>query len=521
MRTATIALLTGCSLIAATPALAQPKSPTDGAGIACDKLAATAMMPGVTITSSHAVAAQPASAGAELPPRCEVNGEIDPHTGRDGKRYAIGFTLALPDRWNGRFLFQGGGGLNGTIRPPMGNEASGTLPALARGFAVVSTDSGHKGAVFDASFKADQQAALDFAQGSVGRVTQVAKAIVARHYGKAPAYSYFVGCSTGGREAMLASQRYPTYFDGIIAGAPAMRTGNSNIALSNAATLFAQVAPRAGDGPPRATDAFSPAQKTLIVTTLLKQCDALDGVRDGLIGNPGACHFDLTPITCSGTQGSGSCLTPAQAEAIRKAFAGPINGLGQPIYTAYPYDTGIADAAGGKIAGFLAGNGAPVGPPAGVTINLDARQASVMADPFQSLQDTAYWTNLSTFAGRGGKLIFYHGVSDPWFSALDTVRYYESLQAENGSTSPSGEAFSRLFLVPGMGHCSGGSATLDSFDALSALVAWVEKGEAPKSLIATGKDFPGRSRPLCPFPQHAQYLGRGDPERAENFECRG
>src|SRR3954471_6533633 len=184
----------------------------------------------------------PETVAVPLPPNCRAEGLIDQRVGVDGKPYAIGFAVALPDRWSGRFLFQGGGGLNGSIRPPLGSQAAGEVPALARGFAVVSTDSGHQGAVFDASFMKDQEAALNFAQASVGKVTKAAKAIVAKYYGQAPKRSYFAGCSTGGREGMLASARYPEQFDGILAGAPAMRTGNSNIGLAWANAAFSQIA---------------------------------------------------------------------------------------------------------------------------------------------------------------------------------------------------------------------------------------------------------------------------------------
>ena len=179
------------------------------------------------------------------PAQCRVDGVIDPRTGRDGKQYGIGFAVALPANWNGRFLMQGGGGLNGSVAPPIGAQFADDKPALERGFAVASTDSGHQGAVFDAGFMADQQAAMNFLYQGVGEAVVVAKAIVARHYGKDIDHSYFVGCSTGGREAMMMSQRYPNYFDGIVAGAPAMRTSFSNLGLRHAATALNAIASQA------------------------------------------------------------------------------------------------------------------------------------------------------------------------------------------------------------------------------------------------------------------------------------
>src|SRR3954464_1288932 len=185
----------------------------------------------------------PATVRVAIPSNCRAQGVIDRRVGGDGKNYAIGFEIALPDRWNGRLLFQGGGGLNGSIRPPLGAQAAGEVPALARGFAVVSTDSGHQGAVFDASFLKDQEAALNFASASVGKVTIAAKAVVARYYGQPARHSYFTGCSTGGREGMLAAQRYSGEFDGVVAGAPAMRTGHSNLNLGWANVALGEVAP--------------------------------------------------------------------------------------------------------------------------------------------------------------------------------------------------------------------------------------------------------------------------------------
>ena len=150
-------------------------------------------------------------------------------------------------------------------------------------------------------------------------------------------------------------------------------------------------------------------------------------------------------------------------------------------------------------------------------MDVDSLAAAAWADPRAALTDTR-WTNLDTFFGHGGKLIFYHGVSDPWFSAKDTLDYYERMAADNGGMETV-QSMSRFFLVPGMGHCNGGEATLDSFDMLSAITDWVEKGTAPDAVIATGKSFPGRSRPLCAYPKHAQYNGQGNSEDFKNFKC--
>jgi hypothetical protein len=462
----------------------------------------------------------PGKVPVALPPYCRVEGVIDAHIGPDGKHYGLTFAVALPEDWNGRFLFQGGGGLNGTLYPPLGIVAAGGRPALARGFAVVSTDGGHRGAVFDPSFGLDQEASLDFAFKAVPTVATVAKEVVAARYGRPPAHAYFAGCSTGGREGMEAVERYPWMFDGVITGAPAMRTGYSNIALKWAAVAFNSIAPKdASTGKPVPGGAFSPADRQLIVKGLLEACDALDGLRDGMIFNVKACHFDPATLECPGGKRAG-CLSASQVKALHTAFGGPVTPKGWRIYAPHPYDTGIA-AQGAGIPGFLLN--ATAGPVAGgalpLRIDLETEVAGVVANAQQQLTDTERWTNLSTFATRGGKQLFYHGMSDPWFSAFDTIDYYERLTRDSGGLEKA-RAFARLFLVPGMGHCQGGSATLDHFDLLTPLVAWVERGTAPEAVIATGTSLPGRSRPLCAWPQHAHYKGGGDPNDAASFECR-
>ena len=228
----------------------------------------------------------PAFSG-NLPAYCRVDGVIDPRAGRDGKPYAIGFAVAMPVNWNGRFLMQGGGGLNGNVALPIGSVAAGDVPALARGFAVVTTDSGHKSsAVFDASFLADQEATVNFLYQAVGKVAQVGKQVVLAHYGRAAAHSYFMGCSTGGREAMLMSQRYPDFFDGIIAGAPAMRTTHSNLADKWITVALNQVAPKDDQGRPQTSRALSDSDRKLVIDSVLQACDANDGVADGMISDP-------------------------------------------------------------------------------------------------------------------------------------------------------------------------------------------------------------------------------------------
>jgi pimeloyl-ACP methyl ester carboxylesterase len=461
----------------------------------------------------------PATVAVAIPSNCRADGVIDQRIGVDGKPYAIRFAIALPDHWNGRLLFQGGSGFDGSVLPPVGSQAAGEVPALARGFAVVSTDSGHQGTVFDATFMKDQEAALNFADASIGKVTVAAKAIIARYYGRPVGHSYFAGCSTGGREGMAASARFPEQFDGIVAGDPALRTGYSNIGLAWANAAFSEIAPKDASGKPEPAKAFSASDRKLLTGAILSACDAKDGVKDGMIFNVRACRFDPAALACSGAK-KDSCLSLQQVGALKKAFAGPKDSRGVQVYPAFPWDTGVA-AEGVPIPGILTtGARSPVGPAAWETIDVDQLEDKVNGSGMERLMNTAYWTNLTSFFGRGGKIIFYHGWSDPWFSPLDTLDYYERMAADSGGMEQVREKSSRIYFVPGMGHCSSGASTLDRFDFLSAVVSWVEEGKAPESVAATGPAFLDRSRPLCAYPGFAQFKGNGDTNNASNFECK-
>ena len=456
--------------------------------------------------------------GAALPARCLIEGMIDSRTGAEGRSYGIGFTVALPDDWNGRFLFQGGGGRDGILRDPLGPVAAGDEPALSRGFAVAGTDSGHQSKqVFESFFDADQQAVMDFEYASIGVVTDIAKQIVNTYYGKPAAYSYFTGCSMGGREAMISTQRYARQFDGAIAGSPAMEVGWSGIGDKWVSTMLNTVAPKGPDGKPDVNKIFSAGEKKTIIGGILEACDAKDGLKDGMIFNVAQCNFDPHMLVCKGAK-TDSCLTEDQANAIERGMAGPKDSKGNQVYPGFYYDTGLA--AQRPIPGLLNPGPAPVGGTNYQTsMDVDAEAAAADANPANRIGDTNRWVLLNTFYQKGGKLLFFHGVSDPWFSAQDTVGYYKRMAAANGGMDKVRAENSRLFLVPGMGHCRGGEATLDNFDLLSKLVDWVEKGKAPDSVVATGQFLPGRSRPLCAYPKHAQYTGKGDPQKAENFTC--
>jgi hypothetical protein len=512
------ALLVGAACIA-SPGASQSTS----AASRCEAMTGAQLRPGLTIakaTHLPAAAAAPAAAAGlppmpALPAHCRLEGAIDPHRGADGKDYAIGFALALPDDWNGRFLLMGGGGLNGSVRQPTGPVAAGEIPALARGFAVLSHDSGHSGPQpFDASFMTDQRAALDFAETSVRTATVAGKALTERFYGRSIGKSYMTGCSTGGREGMLAAQRYPELFDGIIVGAPAMRTGHSNLAIEYSQVMFNRAAPRDADGLPIPSRIFSDADRQTVLVGLLGQCDSLDGRADGMIMNVAQCRFDPSRLQCSAGRSAG-CLSGEQVSAMTLAFAGPKDAAGYPIYVPVPYDTGIVYTGPG-LPGYLpTGSPGVFGPaPRTLDIDLDARLRTVEADAAQRLTDTNVWTDLDTFLERGGKVLFFHGVSDPWFSAYDSWDYWQRAAMTNG---PSFTDASRYYMVPGMGHCSGGNA-LDNFDLLGPLVDWVEQGKAPDRPIASRADG-SASMPMCPHPAYAHFIG-GDPASAASYECR-
>ncbi len=451
-----------------------------------------------------------------LPAHCRVDGMIHRRKGAGGEEFGIGFALALPEReaWNGDFMMQGGGGGNGIVSYPLGASYTGEKPALTRGFAVASTDTGHKAKTgpFDFSFTRDQQAYLDFAYMANAEVAGVAKQVVAHYYSKPAAYSYFVGCSTGGREGMILSQRYPTVFNGIVSGDPAMRTGLSNLAIAKwIPVAWNQAAPKDESGKPQIEKFLTDGDRKLFMDALMKRCDARDGVADGMIFDPLGCDFDPAALACKPGQTEG-CIAPEKTAAIKKAFAGPKNAYGTQVYPGFLYDAGIAT--NGPVPGLLALHSGGIFGPYTTATRIDVdKEALHASDPLVEPAST----NLSTFSATGGKLIFFHGDSDPWFSALDTLGYYKSLAAANGGAEKVAE-WSRIFLVPGMAHCGGGPA-LDHFDMLTGVVNWVEKGIAPDSIVATGQAFPGRSRPLCPWPTHAQYKGAGDTEDAKNFTC--
>jgi feruloyl esterase len=473
----------------------------------------------------------------KLPAHCLLRGEVNKHMGDDGKSYGDTFELRLPIDWNGRLLFQGGGGLDGIVQPAVGAGGSlGDRPALLRGYAVVSSDGGHaadsKNPMGDAAFGSDPRALADYEYNSTRLVTDAAKKILLRHYGRMPQRSYFRGCSNGGREGLMAVQRYPRYFDGVIAGAPAFNLTRAMIAEAWNTMQFAAIAPPNAQGQPELDKALTDADLQLLAHGLLAKCDALDGVKDDLISNPAACKYDPAELQCSGEKKE-SCLSAAQVTALKKAMSGPLDSHGKALYSDWPYDSGIAGA--GWRAWILGSGKLPainvlIFPPAINGMALAGKQPTVDIFHFNFDSDSARLnkaaaaslnsdaTDLAAFRRRGGKLILYTGMSDPVFSANNLIRYYRDVTRVNGGETQT-LGFARLFLAPGVNHCGGGPG-LDSFDTLTALEQWVEDGTAPAHIVARGNAFPGRTRPLCPYPQTPHYNGWGNTENAASFVCR-
>ena len=538
-----VALLAACSTMAPplSPSPARP-SVAAHAAVQCPALAAQALA-GTRITEALFVAAGTQRArepsgrevGDPLPEHCIVRGRLDERTGEDGKPYHTGFELRLPTAWNGRLVYQGGGGNDGVVFNAIGRNTGALSWAdngLLRGFAAVSTDAGHQSPA--PLFGLDPQARVEHAYRAHDRTATTAKALIATYYGRGADRSYFVGCSGGGRQGMMFSQRFPSYFDGIVAVAPAMRVSEgATISAAWTTQRFLSVAPAGADGKPVLSRAFSDADLRLVADTVNKACDTADGLADGIVNNTAACRVNLAPLQCAGDK-TPACLSAPQVKAITDVMAGPRNAAGQNLYFSWPWDPGLAAPEWRAWTLGTATEGAPnsrhvtlmsgalghefVTPPdpALNVMNFDFERDPARMQAFHRVYDTADDVRLDAFKQRGGKLLFFHGMADPIFSANEMQDYQQRLSAVHGAETPS---FSRLFLVPGMAHCSGGPAT-DAFDGLGAVVDWVEKGVSPQRILAHGTAvLPGISRPLCPWPQHARYKGQGDVKDAASFEC--
>jgi hypothetical protein len=549
------------------------QSPANAAG-ACATLATLSNFPlaATQITLAKFNARGSASAnGVALPDHCQVQGVINKRVGVDGYPYGDSFEVRLPAPadWNGRFMFQGGGGTEGALPPAVG--IAGTLsPTLAHGWAVASQDGGHqnKDLPHPSQFFLDPQAAVDQAYGSIDVTTQTAKHLIDAFYGRKANRSYFVGCSTGGRQGMVMSQNFPDYYDGIVAGAPVYDSEAVGLSGLWADKAIQAITPapiqKLPDGSPILYPAFPEADQKLFTSALLAACDGLDGRVDGVIDNLRACQarFDpatfvfqdtAQPLQCTAAKTS-TCLSPAQINAVKIIHQGPRNSVGEQIKA--PAGAAVRDFADNTAFGYAYDGGfmAPTGIPAGkigtpTTVPVDYRLGlrsfsySWLSPPdpgfnplnFDFDKDMGRLSNntprvtysvstdISKFRDRGGKIIWFHGASDPLPPVEGTIAYFDALTAKNGGAAET-EKFARLYLIPNMGHCRGGPGT-DQFDMLTPLVSWVEQGTSPDRIIASGANFSSlpaaRSRPLCPYPQEVRYVGPsgGDLADASNYGC--
>lgn len=470
----------------------------------CDDLAHLSL-PDATITLAESV-----SDGSFIPPSakeipnlpafCRVAVTAKPTPVSDIK---IEVWLPLAS-WNGKFEAVGNGGWGGAI------EYTALAAALRDGFATASTDDGDAGN--DLNFFITQpERFVDFAYRSEHEMTLKAKTVIAAFYGRAPRYSYWNGCSGGGREGLLQAYRYPADFDGVVAGDPATFKRNA-WAMYIANTAF------------KNPEDYIPSSKyPMIHQAVLDVCDKLDGVRDGLINDPRTCHFDPQTLLCKGSDGP-SCLTARQVQTARTILSPMKSSTGEELFPRLEPGTELRW-------GRLAGGPEPA------DLFTDYFKYIVFKDPkwdwrtFKVDRDTALANkdaegivaldpDLSAFARRGGKLLIYHGWADQQVAPVASIEFYESLPAATFRTAGRTDRWARLFMVPGMAHCSGGEGP-DQFDKMAAIEQWVEQGKPPDQIIASqsmaGKVV--RTRPLCPYPEVAQYKGSGKLTAAASFVC--
>lgn len=492
--------------------------PAVTAAKSCEDLTALSL-PDTTITLAQSVAAGaltlpvaagPGNAGIAdgktnaLPAFCRVVFAMRPTKDSDIKA-----ELWLPaSGWNGKFMAIGNGGWAGTI--PYG----AMLDPLVRGYATASTDTGHDTTTPGGSFALGHPEKLtDFGYRAVHETTLKAKAIIAAYFGGAPKLAYWNGCSSGGREGLKEAQRFPADFDGIVAGAPA----NYWTHLGAQQVWIAQAVHK------DEASYIPPNKYPLIHNAVLQACDARDGVKDGVLENPTRCKFDPKVLECKGADGP-TCLTTPQVEAARKIYSSVVNPRTKEQI--YP---GLMP--GGEL------NWAGLAGPEALTIAVDHFKYVVfkntnwdyktlnydgdvaLADQTDDGTINAIDPNLKPFFAHGGKLLQYHGWADQLISPLNSVNYYESVRKALGVASQVSDSY-RLFMIPGMAHCRGGEG-LNSFDSVSVLEQWVEKGKAPDQIVASRvrDGNTDRTPPLCPYPQVAKYKGTGSTDDARNFAC--
>lgn len=557
------ALLYGCS--------SSSNSTPDAPQLSCADITTQAMdIPGLVITSSSTQPASEPGADQPAPAHCLVEGNLhERKSDADNQQYAIGFEVRMPANWNGRFYFQGGGGTDGAVVPAFGSlpGEGQTTNALSEGYAVASTDGGHKTVndgtpVGGSLFGVDPQARLDYGYNAVGEVTKVAQNLIRRHYDTEADYSYFVGCSNGGRQGMVAASRFPDLYDGVIAGNPGLNLPKAGIQHAWDNQQFASVAPRdTATNRPIIQDSFTLADMKLVANKVLEVCDKLDGLEDGLIMNSQACQAQFDPfqeLVCApGGQAGVDCLGDvAKVTALDQVFKGPTNSQGQALYASWPWDAGVGEMGWrlwklampfpnpnptipNSIIATMGGSALPyifMTPPVQVpgaghglidyllNYNFDTDAPGIFHKNDTYTQSSMEFmtppnpTNLAPFSSKGGKMIVYHGNSDPVFSVHDSIQWYGNLKNADAKAPD----YARLFTVPGQNHCSGGPST-SQFDMLNVLVDWVENGKAPDRIAAKASASSTlvnvESRPLCAYPLYAKYNGSGDPKVESSFEC--
>ena len=501
-------ILKGC-LTAAMLAAVFATRP-QAAGTPCDQLASFAIRDG-SISEAVLVAAgaftPPGGGGnarvfSALPAFCRVAATLKPSTDSD-----IKIEVWLPSAgWNGKFQAVGNGAFSGSIAYPA------MAAALARGYAVSSTDTGHTGNT--ASWAVGHpEKVVDFGWRAVHEMTTASKRIVTSHYGQAPRFSYWTGCSAGGRQGMKAAQRFPDDFDGIVAGSPGL-DWTSRAARAVQVEKVLQANPDAR--------LLQPARQ-LLHAAVVAACDAHDGVKDGLIENPHQCKFDPGVLECRGGGGE-SCLSKAQIETARLMYADVIHpGTKRIIAGLAPGSelgwTDLGWTASARATGLDQFRFIVFGDPAWTIDKFNVATDVARAEEVDRDVINALDPNLKPFLDRGGKMIAYHGWSDPQISPLNVTHYHRRVVDTVGAAKLN--AGYRLFMAPGMAHCSGGEGP-DTFDALAALEQWVEQGKAPDQMVASHstKGVVDRTRPLCPYPQVAAYKGTGSIDEAANFTCK-
>lgn len=499
-------VLTVIATMALTPAVAAESDPTVRPVLDCADLVRGFDIPGAR---THVTSAKVVPAGAE-PEHCDVRGYVEP---------AVAFQLRLPTTtYTGRYLQYGCGGLCGAISPtpfPDCGPAAGDA-------AVAATDDGHSSGdlLVDGRWAANNQAARDdyfFRAPHV--LSKASKRIIATYYGAPPARSYFSGCSNGGREGLLLAQRYPHDFDGIIAAAPANYYGpllayQAWLSRSNTGA----------DGLPILT----PEKLQVLHGAVMAACDRLDGLVDRQLEDPRVCRFDPGSLQC---QAGPQCLTPAQVGAARKLYAGPrdddrrLYPGGQPFGSELAWVGWITPLPefGGSLSALLADNGLkyvlyPIGTPHSSLADFRFTAREIDRLEPEGVKGNAMSLDLREFRRSGGKLILWHGWEDQGIPPVGVLDYYQRLTQRSGGPRQTQE-WARLFMVPGMYHCAGGTG-LTSFDPFRELVGWVERGSAPDKVIARGVNEQGdvvRTRPVFPYPIRARYDGSGSIDDARNF----